>query len=280
MGHVFRVRSQTGIWALKGYRRSSGIDGPGDLDLQEALMAAAAAAGVAFPQPCRTVDGGLLTEIRGARWKAFEWVDIDGTPSSRQVGELLARLHSVAWPSDRPVDRWYADRTMGGTWEDLATLARHQDWFHVLAPLIPELVAEDEIVACAFMPPASICHCDLNEANVVRDTRGRVLLLDWDNCGPLPLSREVGYVLADPFICPDPAEFIEAYRGLGGVFQPKGLDVFATAIAANNNYLGKLIIQSVGGDNWARSMLLPMLEHPLRIADLERLLELTRDSNG
>ena len=167
--------------------------------------------------------------------------------------------------STKPIFRiLLEDQAHGQPWEDL--LLRH----------LPELIAQDQIVKRAQILPRQVCHCDLNEENVLVDADGRVVVLDWDSCGPLAAAHEVAAVLVNPLICFDPAAFISRYREEGGTFEPNGLEVFGSAIAANNNYLAKMICRAIEGDAWAHSELLPMLKAPIRIAVLEQLLGTVR----
>jgi Ser/Thr protein kinase RdoA (MazF antagonist) len=270
MGRVFRVETSNGVWALKEYITPTWA--PRDLQLEDRFMHAAREAGVAVPRACRTSEGGTLAAVGGTRWKAFEWIEVVGKPSAWQVGETVARLHGIGSPSNEAVHPWYTQRGSGGTWQQLADLSRGQDWEALLLRHLAELIAQDQIVAAAKMPPCRMCHRDINEGNAVLDAKGRVVLFDWDDCGPLAPEREVAYVLVNPFICPDPAEFLAAYRDAGGIFEPSGLEVFATAIAVNNNYLAALVHRSMTGDRRAHTELLSMLESPLRISDMQALL--------
>ena len=274
MGRVFRAETSSGVWALKEY-----LTPPrpaGGAQLEDRFMHPAREAGVVVPGVCRTSEGRPLVSVGGRLWKAFEWIDAIGKPSAGQVGETVARLHAIGWHSNEPVAPWYTKRSAGGTWQDIATLSCGREWDVLLNRHLAELIEQDQVVASAEMPPARICHRDINEANVVVDARGRVVLFDWDDCGPLAPEREVGYVLVNPFICPDPTEFVAAYRDAGGMFEPTGLDVFATAIAVNNNYLAALVYRSVAGDARARAELVSLLETPLRVSQMEAILNVVR----
>ena len=130
------------------------------------------------------------------------------------------------------------------------------------------------------MPPCRMCHRDFNEANVALDTAGRVVVLDWDNCGPMAPEREVAHVIVDGgrgewFLDKEGGvrEFVAGYREAGGVFQPAGLEVFGTAIASHHNFLAERILATLRGDAWAHEAVESMLAHPFTLSLLRRTLD-------
>jgi Ser/Thr protein kinase RdoA (MazF antagonist) len=228
----------------------------------------------------RSTGGEIVATIDGARWRVFEWIELVGPPPLIRAGETLARLHTIDWPATEAIDPWYTRRTFGGSWEQLLERARDQPWAPLLRAQVPELAALDAIPAGATLPPCRMCHRDFNEANVSLDRSGRVVVLDWDNCGPLAPEWEVGYVLADGgrgqwFLDKEAGwrEFIAGYLGAGGVFEPRGLEVFGTAIAARHNFLAETILASLRGDAWARETAGAILAHPLTLGYLRRALD-------
>ena len=198
MGRIFRVETSTGVWALKElFDHGHGYDPSEHLERQASFIKAARDAGVAAPQIIRSLDGSIVSSIDGAQWRAFEWIDIAGPSTLQQAGAALARLHGVGWPTAEAVDPCYRHRTVGGSWENLLARARHQPWASLLRDQIPELTALDAIAERATLPPCRMCHRDYNESNVAVDRAGQVVVLDWDNCGPLPPEWEVAFLLVD-----------------------------------------------------------------------------------
>ena len=287
MGRVFRLETSSGVWAVKElfpHRHPDGEvheDDPAEaLERQAAFVEAALQGGVAAPRIVRSVDSEVVASIDGVRWRAFEWIDIVGPAPLRRAGATLARLHAIGWPTEEPVDPFYTRRTFGGPWEGLLKLAKSEPWAPLLREQIPELTALDAIADGATMPPCRMCHRDFNEANVALDTAGRVVVLDWDNCGPLAPEWEVAHVLVDGgrgewFLDKESGvrAFAAGYREAGGVFAPAGLEVFGTAIASHHNFLAEMILATLGGDAWARDVLESMLTHPFTIDYLRRTLD-------
>lgn len=279
MGRVFRVETSTGVWAVKELF-DHGRAAPEQLERQALFIEAASKAGVAAPRIVRSVDGAIVASIDGVRWRVFEWIDIAGAPALRQAGATLARLHATGWPTANAVDPWYKDRTVGGAWEELLDRAKDQPWAPLLREQRPELEALDAIAGEATLPPCRMCHQDFNESNVALDRVGRVVVLDWDDCGPLPPEWEVGYVLLDGGrgqwrvdTAAGVREFVSAYRLAGGVFAPTGLEVFSATIVAHHNFLAKMIQATLAGDQWALQAVESMLAHPFRPTLLRKTLD-------
>jgi Ser/Thr protein kinase RdoA (MazF antagonist) len=249
------------------------------LEDQVAFVDAAAGAGVAAPRIVRSVDGAVVAVIDGVRWRVFEWIDVAGPSSPRQAGTTLARLHAAGWPTADDVGARYRDRTVGGPWGGLLDRARDQPWASLLRAQIPEIEALEAIAREATVPPCRMCRRDFNEANVVVDRAGRVVVLDWDDGGPLPPAWEVGYVLLNGWrghwrndTAAGIREFVTAYRREGGVFEPTGVEVFGAVLAAHHNYLAQTIDAALAGDRWALESVQSILAHPIRVGSLWKIL--------
>lgn len=292
MGRVYRVETATGMWAVKELfehehervdAHAHERDHAAELERQAAFVEAVREGGVAAPRIVRSVEGCIEALVDGGRWRAFEWIDIVGQPSVRRAGETLARLHSVGWGTAAEVDPFYRTRAFGGPWERLLAAAEDEPWAPLLRAQLPELAALDDIPARATLPPCRMCHRDFNEANVALDGNGRVVVLDWDNCGPLPAEWEVAHVLVDGgrrhwFLNKEAGvrECVAGYREAGGVFEPRGLEVFSAAIASHHNFLAEMILATLRGDVWAREAVESMLAHPFTLGLLEKTLDAAR----
>jgi Ser/Thr protein kinase RdoA (MazF antagonist) len=280
MGRIFRVESSTGVWAVKELFEHGRTATVQQLEEQASFVDAAAGAGVAAPRIVRSVDGAVVALVDGVRWRAFEWVDVAGPSSLRQAGATLARLHAAGWPTTDEVDSRYRERTVGGSWGGILDRARDQPWAEVLRAQLPDVEALEAIAGAATVPPCRMCHRDFNEANVVVDRAGRVVVLDWDDCGPLPPAWEVGYVLLNGGrghwrndTAAGVRELVSAYRRAGGVFEPTGVAVFSAVLAAHYNFLAQMIDAALAGDRWALEAVESILAHPIRIASLRRILD-------
>ena len=280
MGRVFRVETSTGVWALKELFGLTHGASEQQLEEQASFVDAAGKAGVAAPRIVRSVDGAIVAVVDGARWRAFEWVDVAGPSTLEQAGATLARLHAAGWPTPNDVEPRYRDRTVGGPWGALLDRARGQPWAPALRAQVPEIEALEAIAREATVPPCRMCHRDFNEANVVVDRAGRVVVLDWDDCGPLPPEWEVGTVLLNggrghwrTDTAAGIREFVIAYRHEGGVFAPTGVEVFSAVLAAHYNYLAQATDLALAGDRWARESVESIVAHPIGVATLRKILD-------
>ncbi len=268
-GRIFRAETTAGTWALK---KLFDPEEAGDVDLQASLMSAVAEEGVCVPIVVRSQAGTVLRVVGGGTWRVFEWIDIAGTPGAEDAGATLARLHRASWRSEEPTDPWFVRRTVGGSWEELASQARGQSWEPVLRRLVPDLIALDAVAEDAEMPPRVVCHRDFHMSNVVLDGRQRVVVLDWDNCGPLAPEREVGCALALLESGDAATQFLTGYRRAGGEFEPRGLNTFATAAAVWGNYLGLCAMRALAGDARAQGLAEGMLQSPVTVRGLRELM--------
>jgi Ser/Thr protein kinase RdoA (MazF antagonist) len=279
-GRVFRVETATGVWAVKElFVHAPGVSEQ-QLEQQASFVEAAGEAGVAAPRIVRSVDGGVVALVDGVRWRVFGWVDVAGPSSLRQAGATLARLHAAGWPTADDVEPRYRDRTVGGSWAEILDRARDRPWAPLLREQVPEIEALEALAREAPVPPCRMCHRDFNEANVVVDRAGRVVVLDWEDCGPLPPAWEVGYVLLNGGrghwrndTAAGIRDLVTAYRRAGGVFEPRGVAVFSAVLAAHYNYLAQAIDAALAGDRWAQESVEAIVAHPIRVASLRQILD-------
>lgn len=280
MGRVFRVETATGVWAVKELFVHARAASQQQLEDEASFVEAAAADGVAAPRIVRSLEGAIVAAVDGVRWRVFGWVDVARPSSLEQAGATLARLHAAGWPTPNEVEPRYRDRTVGGSWEEILDRAREEPWAPALRAQVPEIEALEAIAREAAVPPCRMCHRDFNEANVVVDRAGRVVVLDWDDCGPLPPAWEVGYVLLNGgrghWRNDTPAgirEFVTAYRREGGAFDPTGVEVFSAVLAAHYNFLAQAIDAALAGNRWARGAVESIVAHPISIASLCKILD-------
>lgn len=219
LGRIWRLDVGPVRYALKEI-----FAGPPPAAVIEAELAfarRAAEAGVRLPASHPDRDGHHLVATRDGRWlRLHDWVDLrpldltaPATPHA--LGTLLARLHRCApadpcEPGGAPPSPWYEHvpaapewtpaTTSGATWA--ARLADRLD-------TVPELCA-----AVGPADPAALvtCHRDLHPENVLADSEGAPVVLDWDNLGPAVPGRELARALFDWFC--DGSPDLDAMRGM------------------------------------------------------------------
>jgi Ser/Thr protein kinase RdoA (MazF antagonist) len=237
MGRIWRLKTTTGRWALKEVFRPGG-DAAELARVDAAFQEAALGAGVPLPRPIVARDGRVLVEVGPADHRrsirVYSWVDLRGRDAIvpiPEVAAILGRLHGLAIADMRPIDPWFREPVPAERWPELVDRAHTAgvSWAAALERLVPDLLAGTELAIRAFAsagsgggPPdpaaATItCHLDYNPENVLLDTSGRTVVVDWENSGPeLPeqeLASAVAEFVADPA---DTADFLRAYADAGG----------------------------------------------------------------
>lgn len=245
MGRIWRLETATGTWALKEVFRP----GPDAADLARidtAFQEAALAAGVPLPRPVVAPDGRVLVEVGPADHRrsvrVYAWVDLRGREAVvplDEVAAILGRLHGLAIRDTRPIDPWFRDPVPAEGWPELVARAGATGvpWAAALERLVPDLLAGTELATRAFAgsrsggssdPPATItCHLDYNPENVLLDTMGRPVVVDWENSGPELADQELAAAVAEFVADPaDTAAFLRAYADAGGPARLRGRSSF------------------------------------------------------
>jgi hypothetical protein len=192
------------------------------VDAAPELEAAAHAAGIASPRPVPGNNGRWLCTMGGRTFRCHEWVDghqLTSSPSERdahQAGELLGQLHQLDLP-------WQAvSMTEPNAWgephwhmltERAAALGL--PWSTKLSQVIePILAIEEKARLWAARPHRWIgSHRDARPDNTLR-VAGQIVLVDWDNAGPVVAGREVAKVLR--WWAPHEARFLGGYSSVAG----------------------------------------------------------------
>jgi aminoglycoside phosphotransferase (APT) family kinase protein len=291
MGTVWRLETDAGRWAVKWLFPWSPAD-PRPADV--AVQIAAAAAGIPLPHPVLLPDGAAVITVGGQPARVYEWADLAAplTPpvppaAAAEAGRLLGLLHSLALAPAEPDDPWYSEVPAAGYWPDLAgrAAAAGAAWAAGLSAargLIAELQSQ-------VMPPQDgpriVCHRDFNPGNVLPAAPdGRLIVLDWENSGPLPPRRELGYALfcwsagAGRRDQQAARAFLAGYGGAAGhpTASGTGTGLFATAIATHLNMLRAMSEQALTEPehrDFAEDVIAGLLGH-----DLPDLLEMISQS--
>jgi Ser/Thr protein kinase RdoA (MazF antagonist) len=250
MGEVWRFETSAGRWAVKW--QFPWVDTeprPADLAVQRA----AAAAGIPLPRPVTTPDDDAVVPVGGRSARVYEWADL-GPPlavpvapeTAAEAGRLLGRLHGLRLAPAGPPDPWYSEIKPDSYWPDLIArgAAAGAPWTAPLAAA-RDLIADlgGRVVGPAGQPPVT-CHRDFNPDNVLPAAAdGRLVVLDWENSGPLSPVRELGYAICT--WCAGQGRFdrtaadalLASYTDAAGSVPELGPDLFTTAIATHLNVL-------------------------------------------
>lgn len=257
MGEIFRVDTDQGTWAVKAlFEWDPTSARPPDVDVQVAAIDA----GIAMPHPVLSEDGDAVIAIDDARFRVYEWVDLDQpapVPASphhaRRAGEILGVIHNLNVESVGDVDDWYLTPPDRGRWVDLiaASRAAGEDWANQLHDHVGMLDDMALFAAAAAHQPPRMCHRDFNPSNVLPDRNGQLVTLDWENAGPLEPAAEIASSLIDwstspGVIDPETARvFLGGYNALAN--KPVALTTgsFAVAVATFLNFLAVMCDQAL-----------------------------------
>lgn len=283
MGHVWRMDTTGGAWAVKALVHPVDDTTGEDAEFQLALHAA----GIPLPRPRLTPAGAaVVVTPDGAGYRVYEWVDLDprGRVDVATAGGLLARIHAVAWPADG-VHPWFCRAVPDDTWPALVARARTEGapWAGLLAREVDAIVATTATVT-GEPPKEEIvrCHLDFNADNLVVGRDGRPRVIDWENSGGGAPQQELMQTLHelggdDPGAVRD---LLAAYEAAGGTVGRPGLGSFSMAFAVQANlvalYAGRALDGTSEDRRRAGRRLTTILPRLLTVPRARRLLDVCR----
>ena len=238
LGRVWRLPTTAGPVAVKDlFFPPAEADAAADV----AFQLRALAAGVVLPAPRLTPDGrGLVRLPAGGTVRAYDWVELSplGERPIEQVGALLATLHRLAEPTTEPRHPWFVEPVGEPAWTTLLDdLARAGAPFAAdVAALLPELLALEALLPCPLSGDERRCHLDLDDSNLARDDRGRLVVLDWENSGPAAPRGELAMVAAE-YGPAGAVRLVPAYQAAGGPAVLRGPGDFALAVAVQGHLI-------------------------------------------
>jgi Ser/Thr protein kinase RdoA (MazF antagonist) len=279
MGVVWLLRTERGRFAVKQLLNAVTEDA---VATEVALQSEMVRRGVPAPEPLRTPDGRVLTEIDGVLVRVFTWVDlaeprIDLDPAA--VGGLLATLHRDPLSAAGPVDAWYAEPVPEATWQNLGGALAGAG-----APFAAEFedFARHQLrIQEFFAPPRGLqlCHRDLWADNLRTTTMGGLCVIDWELCGPADPGQELAVLLVE-FCYGSPqraSTLYAAYRDGGGTGRITGRGDFTMAQAQFGHFATTAAQRWLATDdeqsrNRAEAWFRLGLENPLDLAHVDELL--------
>jgi Ser/Thr protein kinase RdoA (MazF antagonist) len=256
MGRRWSLHTRRGRWAVRTVDDVYPVsDGEADVALQEA----AARAGVLVPAIVRSTSGAVIETIDGHRWRITEWlhsapplVAPTGTPITRAVGGILARIHLLRQPVER-ICPWHSTRFTPIGWPELAAKAAGAGaaWAPVLAEAVPALLDLD--AAGAGCPAGAgepvFTHNNLLPANLRRGGNGRLVVSGWEHAAGQPPAWELSEVLTHWTVDPrggvntaGARAMAEGYREVAGALPALSPVAFrGTAISLANYVYGQVM---------------------------------------
>jgi Ser/Thr protein kinase RdoA (MazF antagonist) len=263
MGEVWRLDTSRGRWAVKWqFPWAPAEPSPADVGVQ----LAAAAAGIPLPLPVLTPAGEAVVQAGGRHARVYEWADLGrpveppaGDRAAAEAGRLLGTLHRLALPPTGPDDPWYTALPAARDWAALAgrAAAASAAWAGDLATALEPIgrLSARLSARAAGPPPAGqriVCHRDFSPANVVpADDGSHLVVLDWENAGPLDPRCELGCALfawsaGHGQVSTSAIEaLLDGYAAGSGTDPGLPPGMFVTAIAATLNFLYVMAEQAV-----------------------------------
>jgi phosphotransferase family enzyme len=287
MGRQWSLTTTRGRWAVRTMDTWWPIVSH---EQDAALQEAALAAGVLLPAPVRSRAGNIAEVVEDHVWRAYEWRHSGppmaapaGSDVTRELGGIIATLHSLALPVDR-VSPWHASRLTPVTWPELAATARDKQaaWASALDAAVGVL-EEFETIDDRPGEPV-LTHNTIGPGQTRRGPNGRLVVFAWEHAGGQPPSWELGNALMDWAVEPGGGvntagarALVEGYRATAGALPELDMAMFRGAVTGLANYVfGQVQGALAAADGFADRSVRHVLANLPTLTTLERLLAAVR----
>ena len=239
INQIARLTTGRGTFAVKVMNPDPNDSGFVD-HIERAFLFERAAfdAGIAAPRPVPTTDGRCLATIPragapDALVRVHEWVEgtalqqiVYPPPTATRIGEIIAGAHALRFLPGSDTGEWL--RVFGAAhWDALAERIERSDYdwawqYRAMLPYVAQL--ESLVIAARNESEAPIMgHRDADAKNFLQTPDGALILVDWDQAGPVLPQHELaslalrwgGVVLGEPSALVVRA-FVDGYRSGGG----------------------------------------------------------------
>lgn len=263
-GHRWLLPTDRGRWAVHSLDDWWPIV---DVETEVKLQQAAAAAGVALPEPVRSTEGQIVESISGREWRVTHWLH-DGPPLlapassevTHEVGRILATIHGIGMPVDR-ISPWHAAPLSPEPWAGLARTAHDKGagWAALLDEAVPLLTALETLGDDRPVPEPVLTHNALGPAMVRVRRDGRPVVFNWEHAGGQPPAWELCDALMHWAIGPDgqvnragARAMVTGYRDVAGAVPALNLASFQGAGISVTNYVGGQVGAALSASGAAR----------------------------
>jgi hypothetical protein len=253
------------------------------------LREAAVATGVKAPNPVRSPKDRLIENVHSAPWRVHEWTDVGPSPVvparsdvARRIGAIYGTLHSLALPSDAPINPYLTWRNSAQRWEELLDRARAagKPWAEQLHDALPgffdlQTIEPDDDAHI-------LCNCNLIPENVRTAHHDELVVTEWNFAGALAPRVELGSALLHwtlrPLANPKTiAAFRDGYAEAAGRWPTLGLASFSGAVNSWLNWTYGTICEAIDPETddlaaFAERETTDLLGRPLTRDSLQELI--------
>jgi len=198
-GFIWKLTTDRGAFAVKRLQpwvNDSAV--PFDVGVQRA----AADVGIPLPSPILTPDGEAIVD----HTRVYAWADVHAqleppvSPDiAAEVGRLLGLLHGLELPPPQlDPGTWYEQPPTRDEWQHVLQTGIEGDtpWRDWLAQEIDFLAEVGREVAVPRTGRVITCHRDFAPGNVPPTADGSLVVLDWENAGPMVADVELASAIA------------------------------------------------------------------------------------
>ncbi|HUP87314.1 MAG TPA: hypothetical protein VM143_16800 [Acidimicrobiales bacterium] len=247
--------------------------------------------GVLSPVAVRDPDGRLVHRIDDQSWRVDEWLDMGPTPIqpiraavARRAGEILAIVHSVGGPTDKPMPPYLTSRHGTSYWDEL------QDRAEAAGRLVPELAtlrpSIDALLQIEADPatvgPRVMSLCDFSLGAVRYGPADDLVVVHSAFTSGMVPAWELGYVLThwalfgrvNPLAA---RALLGGYGEQAGALPELTLESFTLGIGGYINWTYNAFCEAISADDTEKSAFADLsirevIDDPLTVEKLELLL--------
>jgi Ser/Thr protein kinase RdoA (MazF antagonist) len=167
-----------------------------------------------------------------------------------EAGDLLGRIHRLGIPPDGETGSWYLVPPSEEQWRQVVDDARARDvtspWIDLVETELGYLLDVGRRFTIPPTTSAITCHADFWPGNVLPSADDhRLLVLDWENAGPLTADAELAGALVDWISSREGDVDVEAARALLAAYSDDATPIaessFAMWVVTSLNYLRVLL---------------------------------------
>lgn len=289
MGRSWSITTDQGRWvAITGYWWMDADQA----EIGNRLCEAAVAAGISAPKPVRSRNGRLAETVQGQSWRIREWMVVGPSPVmpissgvAHRVGWTFGTLHSLAIPSEAPINPYLTERRPESDWHNLVGQARAsgKPWADRFGESLPALLDLRAIELDIEGEDLILCNQNVQPENVRTGHNNQLVVTEWDFAGSQTPELELGTALTHwvsrPSINHNAIKALRnGYVDAAGNWPKLELSSFATAVTGYLNWVYQTVCASMNSSDkdemaFAEQETVDLLGRAMTRSQLEELLD-------